>query len=106
MFLNSACTAEAVVLSLPAALPIFAAGARRPVVEAEAAEAADLDAVAREQRLGHRIEDHLHRVLGGFGDRKSTRLNSCHLVISYGVFCLNNRKELKNHTDDRFEYVL
>src|SRR5258705_1699923 len=39
------------------------AGARRPVVQAEAAEAADLDAIAREQRLGHRIVDHLYRVL-------------------------------------------
>src|SRR5256885_13064988 len=25
-------------------------------------------------------------------DRKSTRLNSSHLVISYAVFCLKNRK--------------
>src|SRR6478735_11467066 len=25
-------------------------------------------------------------------DRKSTRLNSSHLVISYAVFCLNNKK--------------
>src|SRR5256885_13339134 len=25
-----------------------------------------------------------------FGDRKSTRLNSSHLVISYAVFCLKN----------------
>src|SRR2546426_7379799 len=30
-------------------------------------------------------------------DRKSTRLNSSHLVISYAVFCL---KKKKNHTDD------
>src|SRR2546426_1746206 len=29
------------------------------------------------------------------GDRKSTRLNSSHLVISYAVFCL---KKKKNHT--------
>src|SRR5256885_5643681 len=28
------------------------------------------------------------------GDRKSTRLNSSHLVISYAVFCL---KKKKNH---------
>src|SRR5258707_9126126 len=42
----------------------IAAGARRPVVQPEAAEAADLDAVAGEQRLRHRIEDHLDRVLG------------------------------------------
>src|SRR5256885_9695893 len=26
---------------------------------------------------------------GGIKDRKSTRLNSSHLVISYAVFCLN-----------------
>src|SRR5256885_9988019 len=30
--------------------------------------------------------------LGHFvGDRKSTRLNSSHLVISYAVFCLKNK---------------
>src|SRR5438067_5820589 len=30
------------------------------------------------------------------GDRKSTRLNSSHVSISYAVFCL---KKKKNHTD-------
>src|SRR5256885_13290230 len=29
---------------------------------------------------------------GGSGDRKSTRLNSSHLVISYAVFCLKKKK--------------
>src|SRR2546426_2427241 len=28
-------------------------------------------------------------------DRKSTRLNSSHLVISYAVFCLKKKKHLK-----------
>src|SRR2546426_7752325 len=28
----------------------------------------------------------------GFRDRKSTRLNSSHLVISYAVFCLKKKK--------------
>src|SRR5256885_5624716 len=28
----------------------------------------------------------------GLGDRKSTRLNSSHLVISYAVFCLKKKK--------------
>src|SRR6266581_9297195 len=41
-----------------------APGARRPVIEGEAAEAADLDAVAAGQCRRHRIEDHLHRVVG------------------------------------------
>src|SRR5256885_8046049 len=28
-------------------------------------------------------------------DRKSTRLNSSHLVISYAVFCLKKKKKIK-----------
>src|SRR5688500_20030213 len=30
-------------------------------------------------------------------DRKSTRLNSSHLVISYAVFCLKKKKEYKQY---------
>src|SRR2546426_6748066 len=29
-----------------------------------------------------------------WGDRKSTRLNSSHLVISYAVFCLKKKKKM------------
>src|SRR2546426_4586187 len=32
-------------------------------------------------------------------DRKSTRLNSSHLVISYAVFCLKKKKTKTNNTD-------
>src|SRR5256885_8509172 len=32
------------------------------------------------------------KVLGASVDRKSTRLNSSHLVISYAVFCLKKKK--------------
>src|SRR5438132_2835762 len=32
------------------------------------------------------------RILKGNGDRKSTRLNSSHTVISYAVFCLKKKK--------------
>src|SRR2546426_10004624 len=31
-------------------------------------------------------------------DRKSTRLNSSHLVISYAVFCLKKKKKTDEHT--------
>src|SRR5262245_64027847 len=31
------------------------------------------------------------------GDRKSTRLNSSHLGISYAVFCLKKKKKTKKH---------
>src|SRR5438034_7616164 len=32
----------------------------------------------------------------GAGDRKSTRLNSSHTVISYAVFCLKKKKKQKD----------
>src|SRR2546426_3928157 len=34
-------------------------------------------------------------------DRKSTRLNSSHLVISYAVFCLKKKKTALNKIRDR-----
>src|SRR5258708_20364226 len=33
-------------------------------------------------------------------DRKSTRLNSSHQIISYAVFCLKKKKELVYETSD------
>src|SRR2546426_6772917 len=36
---------------------------------------------------------------GGQLDRKSTRLNSSHLVISYAVFCLKKKKKINDSTD-------
>src|SRR5438034_8680266 len=41
---------------------------------------------------GHR--EQLEKMLGEL-DRKSTRLNSSHTVISYAVFCLKKKKEKK-----------
>src|SRR2546426_3945732 len=35
---------------------------------------------------------------GVTGDRKSTRLNSSHLVISYAVFCLKKKKKISPKT--------
>src|SRR5690349_23371112 len=43
-----------------------------------------------EQRLDERV-----RVLRELRDRKSTRLNSSHVEISYAVFCLK-KKNIKN----------
>src|SRR5256885_12684605 len=58
--------------------------------------------IALEPRLAIALERGVHRVAirGGVGhlgaatrrgDRKSTRLNSSHLVISYAVFCLKKK---------------
>src|SRR5256885_7151055 len=45
----------------------------------------------------------LIQVVGCFEplDRKSTRLNSSHLVISYAVFCLKKKNKTHNNTDSR-----
>src|SRR5256885_11506992 len=40
-------------------------------------------------------------IRGGYGDRKSKRLNSSHLAISYAVFCLNKTSGLIYHIDAR-----
>src|SRR5256885_12043113 len=38
------------------------------------------------------VEEAILRPTGATIDRKSTRLNSSHLVISYAVFCLKKKK--------------
>src|SRR5256885_17205731 len=69
-FFNDTATTEIYTLSLHDALPIYFGGnhkhARRPL------------------GAGGRLKD-------GVVDRKSTRLNSSHLVISYAVFCLKKK---------------
>src|SRR2546426_3363245 len=42
-----------------------------------------------------------HNASALFRDRKSTRLNSSHLVISYAVFCLKKKKKTSNVTSLR-----
>src|SRR2546426_7402569 len=51
-----------------------------------------------EEEQKHLIQQIDHTDTRQFEDRKSTRLNSSHLVISYAVFCL---KKKKNITDNR-----
>src|SRR5690606_38274381 len=59
---------------------------------------------AREDRVGGKLFDGVGDVaLGrppGEGDRKSTRLNSSHVKISYAVFCLKKKKENQQTTPD------
>src|SRR5437588_2414827 len=51
-------------------------------------------AAPRRRRLHHR------RRWPAPQDRKSTRLNSSHTVISYAVFCLKKKKEPKEETQE------
>src|SRR5256885_12872904 len=46
----------------------------------------------------HPVEHALRMAVGGIEDRKSTRLNSSHLVISYAVFCLKKKKKKNKAT--------
>src|SRR5256885_7500066 len=46
---------------------------------------------ARRSVTRHTIKRQIYAV-----DRKSTRLNSSHLVISYAVFCLKKKKKTEN----------
>src|SRR5205814_10388474 len=45
------------------------------------------------QRRGHSFSECETRLVELLGDRKSTRLNSSHLGISYAVFCLKKKKK-------------
>src|SRR5438132_8022735 len=38
-------------------------------------------------------------------DRKSTRLNSSHTVISYAVFCLKKKKKTKQQQIQKYEQI-
>src|SRR5436309_8991616 len=52
----------------------------------------DPSAMARDDPVRDRQPE--SRALGSFGrDRKSTRLNSSHVKISYAVFCLKKKKQ-------------
>src|SRR5256885_3792895 len=94
-FFNDTATTEIYTLSLHDALPICLD---------------DLQAI----RLGERVfrglhvahgldRRHEHPVIETMRDRKSTRLNSSHLVISYAVFCLKKKKAYP--LGDRLRFV-
>src|SRR5947208_4184903 len=86
-FFNATATTEIYTLSLHDALPIYF----DLVFEVESHFVVAI--VTSEAGRAQRSID--SRVVG---DRKSTRLNSSHQIISYAVFCL---KKKKNNTKDK-----
>src|SRR5437588_3306139 len=87
-FFNDTATTEIYTLSLHDALPICAE---------------DFG-----DDFAHR-GDNGHINSGGYaagisGDRKSTRLNSSHTVISYAVFCLKKKKNKLHDCNSRKKY--
>src|SRR5258708_15688322 len=86
-FFNDTATTEIYTLSLHDALPILPAH----------------KAYAFGQLLHKLQAEHEHEILQFMrGDRKSTRLNSSHQIISYAVFCLKKKK--KDRYDGTQEY--
>src|SRR5256885_12700915 len=80
-FFNDTATTEIYTLSLHDALPI-----------SERSQDVGVEPMITPHRV--KLDGALDR-LGGVADRpdrKSTRLNSSHLVISYAVFCLKKKK--------------
>src|SRR5437588_9611779 len=81
LFFNDTATTDIYTLSLHDALPISTRSVsvgRRPAITSSSSKSCG--AVASERATSSRL------------DRKSTRLNSSHTVISYAVFCLKKKR--------------
>src|SRR5438132_8343202 len=87
-FFNETATTEIYTLSLHDALPIYLQQLVKPMARPQGWRLAcrlDLCLPPPEFPLQARLKR----------DRKSTRLNSSHTVISYAVFCLKKKKKKK-----------
>src|SRR5256885_2759092 len=103
-FFNDTATTEIYTLSLHDALPICQQGQRGQHHDHGVVDGwlGGMYLKLGEQPRADAHNDGEHQHL----DRKSTRLNSSHLVISYAVFCLKKKKQQKNtssSTDHRHD---
>src|SRR5437588_2198616 len=91
-FFNDPATTEIYTLSLHDALPIFTP---RKMKRRKAHRLLDLRVPTKDVPYAE--------IQQAMGDRKSTRLNSSHTVISYAVFCL--KKKTPKATTTHNEYI-
>src|SRR5258708_27650459 len=100
-FFNDTATTEIYTLSLHDALPIWpslGAAIRSGIVDRAWSALTD----HRSRNPGESARDRLRQRLLERGeilealDRKSTRLNSSHQIISYAVFCLKKKTKIAN----------
>src|SRR5205814_8717067 len=92
LFVYDTATTETYTLSLHDALPIssFPVGDQVPAIAARWPAYVGRASEYSPGRGQHHQRLGLSALVGG--DRKSTRLNSSHLGISYAVFCLKKKK--------------
>src|SRR5256885_12055463 len=93
-FFNDTATTEIYTLSLHDALPICVVVlVLIRIKDAELEKCIGVPGIERDSGLEQRLYLRPFCRL----DRKSTRLNSSHLVISYAVFCLKKKNKSRNH---------
>src|SRR5699024_12077489 len=104
-FLHHPSTPSTYPLSLHDALPIYTGGQRLParhVFPTDELAPDSLQHAPRDLRqpLRRHPREQVHPLVID-GDRKSTRLNSSHVSISYAVFCLKKKKTITTQTADK-----
>src|SRR5438034_5314498 len=101
LFFTDLATIEIYTLSLHDALPICGIVARLGESSAEIGKVIKVIGAIAEQTNLLALNATIEAARAGEADRKSTRLNSSHTVISYAVFCLKKKKqkEAKVHED-------
>src|SRR5438874_5026602 len=85
-FFNDTATTEIYTLSLHDALPILPPGSPTSICPQRSGESCSRPTCKNSR------------------DRKSTRLNSSHVEISYAVFCLKKKKKKQLHTTPKVIY--
>src|SRR5690606_40856007 len=94
LFSTATATSVTTTLSLHDALPISVPVPPRRTPDASRPANAAHGRAARDQCRKWQCRFHHRRIRRrGRSDRKSTRLNSSHVKISYAVFCLKKKKK-------------
>src|SRR2546426_8102500 len=78
-------------------IPVGVVEPARGMLDRVDAEAVNLELVERPLRPAHQ-QPGGRSTSSRLTDRKSTRLNSSHLVISYAVFCLKKKKNKDSYS--------
>src|SRR5258708_26336497 len=92
-FFNDTATTEIYTLSLHDALPIYPSTARHLRWEGR-------------QPRPSRCRSRDRRTVSAEVDRKSTRLNSSHQIISYAVFCLKKKKTRAHEPNPQIAIII